>query len=103
MQRKSFALKALHFNDSPLYLEIGKMSLESGTFQDSAADDFNILPSSVRFSLILKDFKNQFQKYFKNKVTVIFHVIENSLQLHLKILENVFHVLLYIFVMLCYR
>ena len=61
--------KALHYNDWPLYLKLDihnptwtlrsskettlKIPLESGTFQDSASDVFNSLPSAARNSLIL--------------------------------------------------
>ena len=58
--------KALHYNDWPSYLKLDihnplrsskettlKVSLESGTFQDSASDVFNSLPSAARNSVIL--------------------------------------------------
>ena len=78
--------KALHYNDWPSYPKLDihnltrtlgsskettlKVSLESGTFQDSASNVFNSLPSAVRKSVALSDFKTQVRKYLVNRANV---------------------------------
>ena len=63
--------KALHYNDWPSYLKLDihiptrtlrsskettlKVPLESGTFQDSASNVFNSLPSAARNSVVFSD------------------------------------------------
>ena len=78
--------KALHCNDWPSYLKLDiynprwtlrslketmlKVTLESGTFQDSAFNVSNLLPSAVRNSVVFSDFKTQVRKYLINRVNV---------------------------------
>ena len=47
-----------------------KIPLESGTFQDSASDVFNLLPSAARNSVVFSDFKMQVRKYLINRANV---------------------------------
>ena len=78
--------KALHYNDWPSYLKLDthnpsgtlrssketrlKFSLASGTFQDSASNVFNSLPSAARNSVVFTDFKTQVRKYLINTANV---------------------------------
>ena len=47
-----------------------KVPLESGTFQDSASNVLNSLPSAARNSLVFSDFKTQVRKYLINRANV---------------------------------
>ena len=78
----NIVFKALHYNDWPSYLKLDihnptqilrssrettlKVPLESGTFQDSASNVFNSLPSAARNSVVFSDFKTQVRKYLIN-------------------------------------
>ena len=75
--------KALHYNDWPSYLKLDihnptrtlrsskettlKIRLEWGTFQDSASNVFNSLPSAARNSVVFSDFKTTVRKYLINR------------------------------------
>ena len=75
--------KALHYNDRPSYLKLDihnptrtlrsskettlKIPLESATFQDSASNVFNSLPSAGRNSVVFSDFKTKVRKYLLNR------------------------------------
>ena len=75
--------KALNYNDWPSYLKLDihnptrtlrssketklKIRLEWGTFQDSASNVFNSLPSAARNSVVFSDFKTTVRKYLINR------------------------------------
>ena len=44
-----------------------KVPLESGTFQESASNVFNSLPSAARNSVVCSDFKTKVRKYLINR------------------------------------
>ena len=73
----------MYYNDSPSYLKLDiynpawtlrslkemtlKVPLESGTFQDSASNVFNLLPSAARNSVVFRDFKTKVRRYLINR------------------------------------
>ena len=77
--------KALHFSDWPSYLKLDihnptrtlrssrettlKVLLESGTFQDSVSNVFNLLPSAARNSVVFIDFKTHERRYLINRAS----------------------------------
>ena len=80
--------KALHYNDWLSYLKPDihnptrtlrssrettlKVPLESGTFQDSASNVFNSLPSAAGNSTVFSDFKTNLRKYLINRAKCTF-------------------------------